>query len=111
MSSFLKKYYVAASIYGAVHKISILNQATIDAYVPNPSAASNALFKEKKIQRPMLLGEKITAFTVGVIISPCFAPFWISDHLNRLDLLVRDKKAEEYGYSIRRTILLDYIFT
>lgn len=103
---FIEKYGVGAMIFGATYKALILHNGTIDIYAQLPDSDT-----KKKIKRPLLLGEKLLCFTMGVALSPVLAPIWACRQLDRFDIAWRDKTPQEMGYDANRTTILDYLLS
>jgi len=95
----LNKYLIGSMMYGALYKGTLLWNAKIETG-----------YLEKKRVRPMLLGEKCVAFTIGVSMSPVLAPFWFSKQLDYMDMVFKGKTPEELGYEVRRRGMLDWVF-
>jgi hypothetical protein len=106
LMGFIEKYGVGTMIFGAAYKALILHNGTIDTYAHVPGSDT-----KKKIKRPLLLGEKLICFSMGVAISPMLAPFWVCRQLDRFDIAWRDKTPQEMGYDGNRTTVLDYLFS
>lgn len=105
-----EKIILGNVVFGSSYKLGILWNATVEATVDDPNANPNALYKQKRIVRPMLMGEKIAAFLWGSAMSPVLAPLWLCNQLNYLDIYMQGKKPKDLGYVTDRRSLLDYVF-
>lgn len=106
-----EKILLGNYIVGSAYKFGILWNAKVEATVDDPDASPKSTFKQKKILRPMLMGEKITTFLWGSAMSPVLAPLWMCNQLNYLDLYMQSKTPKECGYGTERRTMLDYVFT
>ena len=94
--AFWERYVVGSLGYGALHKLGILWDARVDG--------------ARNEQRPMLLGEKLSAFSLGLVYSPLLSPVWLMNDLDRLDLYMSGKRPQDYGYGADRYCsLFDYV--
>lgn len=84
--------------FGIPYKFFVLWDAKIETYA-----------KAKTIQRPMLAGEKLSAFGISMVYSPVLAPFWISNCLDKIDIYFSRLNAEEIGVTTQPSTFLGYI--
>jgi hypothetical protein len=59
--------------------------------------------------KPMLLGDKIAAFTGSLFLTPFLAPFWVINDVNRIDLYFRGGSISEYGLQRKPSTILQHI--
>ena len=96
----LKHYFAATLGYGAAHKLGMLWNANVESYTSNG-----------KIIRPMLMGEKLSVFTISMVYSPIMSPVWLMTDLDYLDIYMSGKKPSDYGYGQEKTCAWDYIMS
>lgn len=95
----LFNYLRASTTFGAAYKTYYIWDAEVDTYN-----------SEKRSRRPLFLGEKICAFSLGLVYSPLLAPWWALNIVDRIDISLRGKAPHDYGYKTERTSFADYIF-
>jgi hypothetical protein len=84
-----KQYVIAALSYGAVRKLPQLWDAKERYFVKDLNN-----YEEK----PMLMGNKLSAFAFGLAFSSVMTPFWLFDDLNKVDIYMKGHKQSDYGY-------------
>lgn len=94
----LRNYFAVAMGYGAAHKLVLLWNADVETYT-----------KIGKTRRPMLMGEKLSAFALGMVYSPLLSPVWLMTDLDYLDMYMSGKKPSDYGYGQERSSTFDYV--
>lgn len=95
---FFGKYLVATTSYGALRKLTQLWEAkeeymTYDKYGQFESLST----------RPMLMGNKMKAFALGVGFSPSLALFILFDDLNKIDIYMKGHRMSDYGYKEKKS--------
>ena len=99
MPAKILKYYLAGTMgYGAGRKFAMLWNADVEAYTCNG-----------RITRPMLMGDKLSVFTMSMVYSPIIWPVWMMTDLNYLDIYMSGKKPSDYGYDQKKTCTWDYV--
>lgn len=98
-SIWIGRYYIGAAAYGASRKIVQLWDAN-EVYT---NTTTNKLAK-----KPMLMGNKMCAFALGVACSSVMAPLWVMGDLNRIDIYMKGESYDEYGFH-ERNHFCDYI--
>ncbi len=84
-----KKYVIVALSYGAVRKLPQLWDANESYFIQETN---------KYVEKPMLVGNKMSAFAFGLAFSSVMTPFWLFDDLNKVDIYMKGHKQAEYGY-------------
>lgn len=51
------------------------------------------------VENDMLLGEKVGVITLNIITGPFKLPHTIIDNLNKIDIMMKKKNPEDYGYN------------
>ena len=62
------------------------------------------------MMKPMLLGDKMTVFSISVIASPFILPILFVRQMNYLDIYLRGLKPSDYDYDYKKKHTIDYIF-
>lgn len=94
-------YLRASTTFGAAYKTYILWDAQVE---------TTTYLDKKKQLRPLFMGEKMMAFTGGMIYSPLLAPWWFSMFVDHLDMYRHGKSPYDCGYTTERKTFADYIF-
>lgn len=94
----MRNYFLGSAAFTAMYKLTNLWDGKIEATVGG-----------KTTMRPMLLGEKLTAFSVSMLYSPVGAPWWFMLLLNRVDIRLQGKLPEDFGYNVRYHSLIEHI--
>ena len=94
---YVLKYLQYSTTFGTAYKLWHI----WDAHVETPTKIG---------LRPLFLGEKIFATTLGIVYSPVLAPYWVLRCVDCIDMSLRGKTPEYYGYDTMRKSVIDYIF-
>lgn len=93
-----EKYLMASCTYGAFRKLAQLWEANEEYVQYDQSGKFDVI-----TTRPMLMGNKLKAFFLGVGMAPSLAIFMLFDDLNKLDVYMKGHKPQDYGYKEKRT--------
>lgn len=96
--SLLKKYMIGAAAFTAMYKVCNLWDGKIEATIGSQT-----------VMRPMLMGEKLTAFSVSMLYSPVGAPWWFMLFLDKVDMRLQGKRPEDLGYDDKKKWLVEHI--
>jgi hypothetical protein len=105
MNSYLKNYYIIALSYGMCRKAYELKNATIthDTY------DSHSL-KKVKVERPILLGDKLLLTSYATVLSPFLIPIHIKNDINKLQMHLQGLDPNDFEVN-KKEHLYDYIFS
>jgi hypothetical protein len=95
-------YLVASTTFGAAYKTYFIWDAEVETYNYNNN--------KERVRRPLFLGEKICAFSLGMLYSPLLAPWWALNCVDRIDISLRGKVPHDFGYDTERKSFTDYVF-
>lgn len=101
MSNIIRNYLFATTAFGASYKMLMLWNATVETCIDGKTAL-----------RPLLMGEKLVAFSLGTVCSPLLAPLWAMQSLDHLDMYMMGKTPKELGigHRTRRDTLFDHVY-
>ena len=92
-------YMISTSLYGAVRKVAVLNNAKLD-YLNTDT--------RKFERKPMLLGTKCAIVTIAGAMGPYLFPWNAYTDINKLGLAIKGESPSAYGYEYKT--VFDYIY-
>ena len=99
--NYLTNYLKLSMLFGAAHKVSLVWNGTIEDY---------SIKYAKKINRELLIGEKLGILCFGMYVSPCMAPIWLFNYINKFEIALKNKDPSLYGYEEPKHFM-QYVFS